>query len=220
MKISIDHFKTKISINRVVRSFIFTDLTFLGGWGLIDPIMAIFVINHIPGASLITLGIMAAIYWITKSVIQIPIAIFLDKTDGEKDDFYALVIGLLVASLATFSFMAATTVAHLYIIQLIKAVAFSLYVPAWSAIVSRHLDKDQVAFEWALDSTAVGVSLGVAGLLGSWLAKYNFNFVFLAAGFFGLLSAMMLLWAPNLILPKETKPEELLQDHRPANIQK
>lgn len=212
----------KLNLNRIVRYFIFADLTVLAGWGLVDPVFAIFVVNNIKGATLVTLGIMAAIYWVVKSVIQIPIALFLDKTDGEKDDFYALIIGLLVASLTLFSFMAATKVYHLYIIQLIKAIAFGLYVPAWSAIMSRHLDKDRVAFEWALDSTSVGISLGLAGLAGSWLSKFGFNLVFLFGGFLCLVSALILILAPDLILPpkKSETLKSLVKDHRPVTIQK
>lgn len=222
MKININHFHLELNINRIVRYFMMADLTVLAGWGFADPILAIFVIDKIPGATLLTIGTMAAIYWVAKSIIQIPISLFLDRTNGEKDDFYAVVIGLLVASATLFSFMAATSVTHLYIIQLIKAVAFGLYVPAWSAIVSRHLDKGKVAFEWALNSTTVGLSIGAAGLLGSWVAKFSFDLVFLLGGFLCLASALILLMAPDLILPpkKDGMDKSVMKDHRPATIQK
>lgn len=212
----------KVNINRIVKYFMIADLTVLGGFGLVDPVLAIFVINRIPGATLVTVGIMAAIYWAVKSLIQIPIALYLDKTDGEKDDFYALVIGLLIAAGSLFSFMAVTNIAHLYIIQAVKAVAFSLYVPAWSAIVSRHLDKEKVAFEWALANTLTGASIGVAGLAGGIIARASFNMAFLIGGFLALASALILLLAPDLILPskKTSLSKTLLKDHRPASIQK
>lgn len=222
MRININHFHLELNINRIVRYFIAADLTVLAGWGLADPILAIFVIDKIPGATLLTIGTMAAIYWVVKSAIQIPISLFLDRTTGEKDDFYAVVLGLLVASITLFSFMAATSVTHLYIIQFIKAIAFGFYVPAWSAIVSRHLDKDKVAFEWALNSTTVGLSIGAAGLLGSWIARYSFDLVFLFGGFLCLASALILLLVPNLILPAAAAEmsKSVMKDHRPASIQK
>jgi MFS family permease len=212
----------KLSANRIVKYFILSDLTFLSGWGLLDPLFAVFIIQNIAGADLTTVGIMAAIYWIIKSSLQIPISIYLDKNNGEKDDFYALVAGLLLASVAMFSFMAATQVWHLYLIQIIKAVAFALYVPAWTAILSRHLDKNQVAFEWALSSTSAGFAIGVMALIGSWLAGFSFNIIFLFGGILGLGAAMLLIFAPNLILPSRNMKifEGILRDHGPANIQK
>jgi len=219
MEINIDF---KLNINRIVKFFILSDLTFLAGWGLLDPLFAIFITRNITGATIATVGTMAGIYWIVKSTLQIPISIYLDKTDGEKDDFYALVLGLMLASLVLFSFMAATEVWHLYLIQVFKAIAFALYVPAWTAILSRHLDKDKIAFEWALASTSAGFAIGVTGLIGGWLASLGFNLVFLSGGFLGLCSAILLILAPNLILPprKMKIGEGILRDHGPANIQK
>lgn len=219
MKINIDF---KLDVNKVVKYFILSDLTFLAGWGLLDPLFAVFVTRNIPGATVMTVGIMAAIYWIVKSTLQIPISIYLDKNDGEKDDFYVLVVGLLLASLVLFSFMAVTQVWHLYLIQVFKAIAFALYVPTWTAILSRHLDRDKVAFEWALAGTSAGFAIGITGLISGWLASLGFNLIFLIGGFLGLASAIFLILAPNLIIPprKMKLSEGILRDHGPANIQK
>ena len=219
MKINIDF---KLNVNKVVKYFILSDLTFLAGWGLLDPLFAVFVTRNIHGATVMTVGIMSAIYWIVKSALQIPISIYLDKTDGEKDDFFALVVGVLLASLTLFSFMAVTQVWHLYLIQVFKAIAFALYVPAWTAILSRHLDIDKVVFEWALASTSAGFAIGITGLISGWLASLGFNLIFLIGGFLGLSSAIFLILAPNLIIPprKMTLGEGILRDHGPANIQK
>lgn len=219
MQISIDF---KLDVNRIVKYFILSDLTFLAGWGLLDPLFAVFITKNIPGSTMMTVGIMAAIYWGVKSIFQIPISMFLDKFDGEKDDFYALIVGILLASLTMFSFMAASQVWHLYLIQFFKAIAFALYVPAWTAILSRHLDRDKVAFEWALASTSAGFAIGLTGLVGGWLAEMSFNLMFLVGGSLGLCSAIFLIMAPNLILPprKMKVSESVIRDHGPANIQK
>lgn len=219
MKINID---LKLDVNKVVKYFILSDLTFLSGWGLLDPLFAVFVTRNIPGATVMTVGIMSSIYWIVKSTLQIPISMFLDRTDGEKDDFFALVVGTLLASLTLLSFMAVTQVWHLYLIQIFKAIAFALYVPAWTAILSRHLDRNKVAFEWALSSTSAGFALGITGLISGWMASFGFNVIFLIGGSLGLASAIFLILAPNLILPprKMTLGEGILRDHGPANIQK
>lgn len=219
MKINIDF---KLDVNRLIKYFILSDLTFLAGWGLLDPLFAVFITRNIAGATVMTVGIMAGIYWIVKSTLQIPISMFLDKFDGEKDDFYALVVGILLASLSILSFLAASQVWHLYVIQFFKAIAFALYVPAWTATLSRHLDKGKVAFEWALASTSTGFAIGLTGLMSGWLASISFNLVFLIGGFLGLCSAIFLILAPNLILPplKMKVSESVIRDHGPANIQK
>ncbi|MDD5431172.1 MAG: MFS transporter [Candidatus Pacebacteria bacterium] len=216
-----DNIKIKFpSVNRVIRFFIIGDLFLWAGWGFIDPLFAIFVTKNIVGSTLLSLGFLAAIYWITKSCAQIPISLFLDKTDGEKDDFYVLILGLLVSSVTAFCFMAAKTMTVIYIIQFVKAVGFALYIPAWSAIFSRHLDKEHSAFEWAVSSSSVGFGIGAAGFLGGLIAAAGgIRLVFLITGLMAIVSAGLLLLVPNLILPKEKlgKPETM-SDHIRAGI--
>ncbi|MDD5547889.1 MAG: MFS transporter [Candidatus Pacebacteria bacterium] len=213
------NFKIFPSVNKVIRFFIIGDLFLWSGWGFVDPLFAIYVTKDIVGSSLLSLGYLAAIYWLTKSIAQVPISLFLDKTDGEKDDFYALIFGLLISGMAAFSFIAAKTITAIYIIQFVKAIGFAMYLPAWSAIFTRHLDKEHSAFEWAVSSSSVGLGIGAAGLLGSVIANHSgIEVIFLITGLMAIFSASLLLMVPNLILPKKTKTELIISDHIRAGL--
>src|SRR3989344_8523704 len=122
------------NVNRIIKFFVFGDLIMWSGWGFIDPLFAVFAIKSIEGATLISIGFLATIYWVTKGILQIPISLFLDRTEGEKDDFYALILGLMVTGISAFSFMIVRTMPQVYLVQFIKAIGFALYIPAWSAI--------------------------------------------------------------------------------------
>lgn len=193
-------------VNRVVKYFIIGDLLLWAGWGFIDPLFSVFVIKNIAGATIASVGYLAAIFWITRCIVQIPISLYLDKVRGEKDDFYALVVGLLITGLAAFSFMTVKTMAQVYFIQFIKAIGFALYIPSWSAIFTRHIDGRHAAFEWAVSSSSVSFGIGVAGFFGGVLASLaGFNVVFLITGLLAILSANVLLFVPNLILPRTSR---------------
>ncbi|MBI3589223.1 MAG: MFS transporter [Candidatus Liptonbacteria bacterium] len=216
IKINID-----LKVGRVVKYFILADLALLAGWGLVQPVFSIYILDKVEGTTLVTLGMAAAIYWILKSILQLPVANYLDKTDEESDDFRALIISLFIGALAAFSFILVRQIWHLYVVEVIHAIAFALYVPAWSAIFSRHVDKNRVSFDWSLDSTVAGISAGVSGFLGGVIAKtLGFSGVFVLAGAFSLVSAFILLMAPELILPKKTSGVKFLKDHTPTNINK
>lgn len=202
------------AINRIIKFFIIGDLFMWAGWGFIDPLFSIFVLKNIGGATIISIGLLATIYWVTKSILQIPISIFLDQHEGEKDDFYALIFGLLIISLSSFSFIITSTIGQVYFVQFIKAIGFSLYIPAWSSIFSRHLDKDHTALEWAISSSSVGLGIGAAGFVGSSIASaYGYNFVFLLTGLMALIGAGILLFVPDLILPRKTIMKPQMLDH-------
>ena len=207
------------TINRIAKYFIIGDLIMWAGWGFVDPIFSIFVIKNIAGATLISIGFLATIYWITKGILQIPVSLFLDRTDGEKDDFYALIFGLMITGISAFSFMIVRTMPQVYLVQFIKAIGFALYIPAWSAIFSRHLDKKHMAFDWAVSSSSVSIGIGIAGFIGGSIASIaGFNFVFLVTGLMALVSAILLLFVPDLILPKTTVETSKLADHTRAGI--
>jgi MFS family permease len=207
-----------VKVGRIVKYFILCDLALLAGWGLIDPVFSVFIIQKVGGATLITVGIAAALYWFLRSILQMPIANFLDKTNGEKDDLHALVLGLLLAAVTAFSFTLVTSVWQLYVVQIFHSFAFALYGASWPAIFSRHLDKDRVSFDWALDSTAVGISAGVSGFLGGVIAsKFGFSWVFVGGAFFSLIAALIMFFAPELVLPAKTTTP-VIKDHKPINI--
>jgi len=222
MKVTIN---LKLKVGRLVKYFILVDLALLAGWGLIEPVFSVFIIEKVAGATLITVGAAAAIYWLLKSVLQLPISNYLDRTPGEKDDLYSLILGLLVAAFSALLFALVNQVWQLYVVQVLHAVGFALYAATWPAIFSRHLDKERVSFDWALDSTAAGVSAGTSGFLGGIIANWlGFQAVFVLAAAFSALSALILIWAPDIILPPKTtsskKPEILIKDHTLVNIGK
>ncbi len=204
-------------VNRVVKYFVLSDLVLFSGWGLVSPVFSVFVIEEVKDATLLTVGISASIYWLARSLIQIPVANMLDKTEGERDDFNVLVWGLVLASLSAFIFSTIESVRALYLLQILHGVAFGLYSPSWSAIFSRHLDKNRIAFDWSLNSTTLGLASGVTGFLGGYLAAhFGFDAVFVGAGIMSLVAAFLIFSAPELILPKPPKPLPPVRlDHTP-----
>lgn len=216
IKINID-----LKVGRVIKHFILADLFLLAGWGLVQPIFSVYVIEMVAGATLVTVGVAAAIYWILKSILQLPVANFLDKTDGETDDFRALIWSLFLGAVAAFSYILISEPWHLYLVEVLHAIAFALYVPAWSAIFSRHVDKNRVSFDWSLDSTVAGIAAGMSGFLGGTIAaKLGFDGVFILAGTLSLAAAFVLMTMPELVFPKKTTEEGLVAGHTPANINK
>ncbi len=209
------HINIDIKVNRLVKYFIISDLVFWSGWGMMSPVFSVFIVQQIPGATLVTVGIAAATYWITRSVIQLPLASFLDRTDGEKDDFYALIVGLIIASLSAFAFVLVQTAGGVYIVEALHAAGLALYAVSWQSIFSRHLDKDRVSFDWALDSTAIGIATGVSGLVGGIVASWlGFSAVFVSVGVLSAVSALILIMVPDIVLPKAAAAKPVIQDHK------
>jgi len=72
-------------INPVIRFLIISDVVIIGAGGLLGPIFAIFVEDFVVGGNEVVVGIAAAIYLSTKSVLQIPTAHMIDRNQrGER----------------------------------------------------------------------------------------------------------------------------------------
>ena len=189
---------TKFKINRIIKYLVLSDFMFWSGWGLISPVFAIFIVDKIKGGDTLVVGIAAGIYWILKSILRIPIGIFLDSYPSEKDDYWFLTIGLFIASLTPFGFIFAKLPWHVYLLQIIYAIAMAMSVSGWAAIFTRHIDKGKEATEWGIDATSVGVGIGVFGIIGGWaVTRLGFDFVFMVVGFLGLTGSILLLCLKN-----------------------
>ncbi|MCD6177696.1 MFS transporter [bacterium] len=184
----------KLKINRVVKYLILSDVLFWTGWGLMNPVFAIFVVQRIEGGSPFVVGVAAAIYWILKSLLRVPIGAFLDSQPTEKDDYFFLVGGLFVASLVPFGYILAYLPWHIYFLQIIYAIGMAMTLSGWQAIFTRHIDKGKEATEWGLDATFLGFGVGISGAVGGWaVTEFGFEPVFISVGILGLIGVFVLL---------------------------
>lgn len=180
-------------INKIIRILIQADVIFLSAFGFITPIFAVFVTEQIKGGDVRVVGFAAAIYWILKSILQIPISKFLDKKKGEKDDLYFMITGFLIATIIPFGWLLASLPWHIYMLEAIYSVGMALAVPSWYAIFTRHIDKGKEAFDWAAYSTSIGVGTGVTGAVGGILvSKFGFDAVFIIVGILAFLGSLSL----------------------------
>ncbi|MDE1969970.1 MAG: MFS transporter [Patescibacteria group bacterium] len=205
-----------MKINKLVRFFVLSDLFLLMGWGFVEPVFALFVVQRIVGATLITVGWAAAIYLIVRALLQTPIALILDRLDGESDDFYTLVMGLLLLGVTAFLYTSISGIWEFYFVQGVRAIAMACYGATWPAIFGRHLDANRHAFEWSLDSTIVGIGAGISGVLGSAIANaFGFSILFFIVGIMSLLSAAIIMLVPHITLPRKSLQESffLQKDH-------
>lgn len=196
------------SINKVIKALILSNFFLESGWGLLAPIFAIFLLENIAAGNVAEgariAGYSALIFWTVKSTLQIPIAYYVDKVKGEKDDFWFMVFGTLLGSTIPFAYLLASLPWHVYLLQCLWALAMAMLVPSRQAVFSRYIDKDREAFAWGLDSTFMGFGIGICGALGGVIVSlFGFKAVFFLAGVGTLLSSLSLLLANKYVHPGE-----------------
>lgn len=159
------------NVNSVIKFVTMADFMMVSGFGLIMPIFAVFIVQNIRGGSLEVVGLAMTIYLLVKSVGQIPAAFLIDKIKGEKDDFWAVIIGYFLYALLPLFYIFIKTPAQLYIIQIFYGLASAICFPAWYAIFTRHIDKDKEGIEWGVYNTLIDLGGALAASIGGFVAS-------------------------------------------------
>ncbi len=195
-------------ISKIIKTLIISDLFLNLGWGLLSPVFAIFILQNISNAQPLQAakiaGLSALFYWIPRSFLQIPVGIYLDKKHGEKDDFWFMFTGLILISLVPIGYSFSVVPWHIYLSQVIYATGMAMALPSWLAIFTRHIDKGKEAFEWSMETTAIGTGAGIAGgLSGIAVAIFGFKILFIFVSGFTLFSALILLLIRKNVFSRE-----------------
>ena len=173
------------------------------GYGILGPVFGIFVALSVPGGSAEVAGFAVAIYWAVKAIVQLPIARYLDRTKGEKDDYYIYVASHILYGLGMFAYLAVSTTVHIYLLQAFLGLAYAMYMASMYGLYSRHLDKNLESSEWSIYSVfSYSIATAIAGAVGGYIAvTYGFDVIFIGAGvlyFVGVLIDIFVL-RPNLV---------------------
>jgi MFS family permease len=176
-----------LKVNKIIEYLTISDIVLLSGWGMVTPIIAVFFAENIEGGSVALAGLASTVYFLTKSILQLPFARYIDKKKGEWDDYIMMVAGTLTISLCAFLYIIASLPWHVMAIQVIYGIGGALSYPSWVAIFTRHIDKNEEGFEWSLYYTTTDLgAAAAAGIGGLMAASFGYNTVFLVVGIMSL----------------------------------
>jgi len=181
------------SFNPTIKFLIISDVAIVGAGGLIAPVFALFVEDFIQGGNAAVAGMAAAIFLFTKSILQIPVAHFIDKIRGERDDFWILFIFSILMALVPLLYLIVSTPTELFIVQFFYGLFTAMTFPSYMAIFTKHIDKRKEGTEWGVYFTLTDiVSALLAGLGGYMAATYGFHYLIISVSILMILGAVLL----------------------------
>ncbi|MDA1334468.1 MAG: MFS transporter [bacterium] len=186
----------KLSVNNVIKILLGFLFVLNVSDGLFTPIIAVFVGNTILGASLSTVGFSIAIYSISKSIVQIPVARWLDTQITERIDFYVLLTGVVIGIVFPLALIFTTTITMLYLLFALTCVGAACLMASFYALFNDHIDKDRASYEWSLFSVGgLTISSAIGGAVGGVIADYyGFKTLFLISAILYAVGGSILLF--------------------------
>jgi len=182
-------------MNKTIKLLILSDTFLITGFGLISPILAIFINSNLAGGTIFMAGLASTIFLMTKSVIQLPFSRYVDSHEGK---IKWLLIGSFLIATVPFIYMFAKHVYVIYIAQVVYGIGCALSYPVWLGLFSTNLDKKHEGFEWSIYQTSVGIGVAAAGAVGAAIAQFfSFQLTFLLVGAMSLIGCLILFGLEN-----------------------
>ncbi len=177
-------------MNRVIKLLMFSDIFVITGFGLIEPILAIYIKENLIGGTIFAAGIASMIFLVTKSLVQLPFSRYVDNHD---DKVKWLILGSLIISCIPLIYIYAKSVYYIYFAQFLFGIGSGLAYPTWLGIWSTHLDRKHESFEWSLYSTMTGLGTAMTAAIGAAIAEFaGFKVTFALVGVMALTGCVIL----------------------------
>jgi predicted MFS family arabinose efflux permease len=190
-------------MNRTIKLLILSDMFGATGFGLVGPILAIFIKDSLTGGTIFAAGFASMLFLLTKSAIQLPFSRHVDKS---RIKMKWLILGTLIISAVPFVYIFATDVTHIYLAEMLLGIGNGLAFPAWLGLWSVSMDKGHESFEWSLYSTLTGLGAAVTAAVGAAIAQVvGFSYTFIMVGIMSLASCGVLMKLEAEKSVKETK---------------
>ena len=177
-------------MNRIIKLLMISDIFVITGFGLIEPILSIFIKEDLIGGSVFAAGFASTLFLVTKSLVQLP---FSKYVDSHKHKIRWLILGTLIISTIPFIYIFAKDVKFIYLAQILYGLGAGFAYPTWLGLWSTHLDKNHESFEWSLYSTAAGLGTALTAAVGAVIASlFGFAYTFAIVGVMSLVGAFIL----------------------------
>lgn len=180
-------------INKVIKILIISDFFLFSGFGLVTPILAIFVTQQISGGDLRVVGLASTIYLFVRALFQLFFARFVDKKTSEKYDFGFMLAGSLLLSITPIGYIFSSQPWHIYALEALNGLGLAMSLPCWYAIFTRHIDRGSEGMEWSISDTSIAFGQAIAAGVGGFLAEqYGFTFIFILMSIVSLIGVFFL----------------------------
>jgi MFS family permease len=163
-----------------------SDIFVLTGFGLIDPILAIYIKDGLVGGTVFSAAFASTLFLLVKSLVQLPFSRSVDKMNDVTRGRW-LFLGTILIALVPFIYIFSSSIAFIYLAQVLHGAGSGFAYTAWLGIWSTNLDKNRESYEWSIYSTLVGIGKAISAFVGGFVAEFiGFRLTFALVGVFAM----------------------------------
>ena len=178
-------FISKYTINRVIWYLTLSDIFTWGLYFMVNSIIGIYLENKFGGRALEYIGIGAAIYYLAKGGLQIPIGLITDRIKKDKDDIVFLLLGNILMGLPFFFYPLLQSALPYFILQFVLGLGSAMNLVNWRKLFAENLDKGREGYNYAVYDTIMSLAGAAFSLAAGYIASISqiyFDLVIVAIG--------------------------------------
>jgi MFS family permease len=182
--------------NKQIRILLVTNGLILIAGAMLGPIYALFVEKI--GGDLLDASYAFGAYALAAGVTTLISGKYADKL---KEGELVVVFGYGIMGLAFFGYILVNSIWSLLVIQILIGLGEAIYVPAFDAVYSKHLDGRKSGREWGAWESINYFTTALGAISGGFLVTlFGFNIMFVVMGLLSFASAVYILRLPRRIL--------------------
>jgi MFS family permease len=179
------------NMNRTIKLLMLSDIFVLTGFGLIQPILAIFINEGVVGGTILTAGVASTLFLVTKSLVQLPFSRYIDESQNKTR---WLILGTALIASVPVMYIFIDNIYQVYLAETLYGIGSGLAYPTWVGLWSMNLNPGRESFEWSVYSTSTGLGTAVTAAAGAAIASLaGFTATFILTGVMCLLGCGILL---------------------------
>jgi len=191
-------------MNRTIKLLMLSDIFVLTGFGLIQPILAIFINEGVVGGTILTAGVASTLFLVTKSLVQLPFSRYVDESQNKTR---WLILGTALIASVPVMYIFIDNIYQVYLAETLYGIGSGLAYPTWVGLWSMNLNPGRESFEWSVYSTSTGLGTAVTAAAGAVIASLaGFTATFILTGVMCLLGCGILLMLDHESASKRRDP--------------
>lgn len=185
--------KKIFGLNRVVLLLSLADIFSWGPYMVISALSGLYLAIKLEMDAVQVVAIGTSIYYITRTILQMPIGKISDKIKSDSDEILFLLIGAILMGLPFIVYPFISIPIHYYILQFVFGLGVSFNLTNWRKLFALNVDKNmegtQYGFYEICMSGGAAVFSALIGGLGS-LGNRYFDIIIVSAGIIMLLASV------------------------------
>ena len=177
--------------NNILSVLTFNDASYWGADIFIATIFALYLTQNIEGGTATHVGIIYALYRISRAFIALPLGRFFDKRKGYLDEMWALSLSGLIVGSTYITLFFATQLWQIYLAMIVIGIGHALNIGSWTVLFYNSMTKNQrgeiVGVYQTIMQIVYALSAALAGFVGD---IYGFEWIILVAGIITILSGL------------------------------